>query len=77
MKQLFGACPHDVGNDPEKWSAFAEYFKKKGIVDTEFYRLMTFDEFAQNLQGFSFVYAHPLHAVLLRKEHGFIPLAKY
>jgi len=53
------------------------YLKQRKIIDTDFQRFITFDEFADNFQNFSFVYAHPLHAVQLYKVHGFIPLAKY
>lgn len=77
MQKIFSSCPHDVVSDPEKWSAFIDYFKSKGILDASFLRYVGFEEFAQHFGTFCFVYAHPLHAVQLYEQHGFIPLAKY
>jgi ABC-type phosphate/phosphonate transport system substrate-binding protein len=77
MKSVFSACPHDVILDPEKWTAFAKYVQKKSGHEFEFKRFESFDIFAQNFDSFNFVYAHPLHAVQLGREKGYLPLAKY
>lgn len=77
MKPLFSACPHDIIIDPEKWTAFIEYVEKKSGLNFEFKRFEGFDTFAENFDQFSFVYAHPLHAVQLSKEKNFLPIAKY
>jgi ABC-type phosphate/phosphonate transport system substrate-binding protein len=77
MKSIFSACPHDVILDPEKWTAFTRYIQNKTSLDFNFKRFESFDTFAQNFDSFSFVYAHPLHAVQLAQEKGYLPVAKY
>lgn len=77
MQRVFSACPHDIILDPEKWSAFINYVQEKCGLEFEFKRFEEFDTFAKNFEHFSFVYAHPLHAIQLSKEQGFLPVAMY
>ena len=74
---VFSACPHDVVADPEKWTEFAHYLCERTPLKSEFRRHVSFEDFARHFNSFSLTYAHPLHAIQLWSQHGYIPLAKY
>lgn len=74
---LVGICPHDVLVDPEKWTAFTSYVAKSLRVQGKFEKYFSFDTFAQQFDKMNLIYAHPIHALQLNKDHGFIPIVKY
>lgn len=77
MQNILGVCPHDVASDPEKWRALSEYLQAKSGFESQYVRITDFIEFGKRMSEFGLVYVHPLHAVQLHRDHGFIPLAKY
>ena len=76
-KVMVGICPHDVVNDPEKWTAFTSYLLAKLKLNGTFEKYFSFETFTLQFKRLNFIYAHPLDAVHLRRDHHFIPLAKY
>ncbi len=74
---MVGICPHDVVNDPEKWTEFTSYYLSKLKLSGAFERYFSFETFSLQFKRLNFIYAHPLDAVHLRRDHRFIPLAKY
>jgi hypothetical protein len=77
MKQVLGVCPHDVVKDPEKWMEFALELRARGALDCAFTPESCFEKFAAGFSTYALAYAHPLHAVRLKRELGFIPLAAH
>ncbi len=74
---MVGVCPHDVVNDPEKWTEFTSYYLSKLKLSGTFEKYFSFETFSQQFKRLNFIYAHPLDAVHLRRDHRFVPLAKY
>jgi hypothetical protein len=77
MQHVLGVCPHDVVKDPEKWMEFARELQKRGVLDFSFSPELCFEKFAAGFSSYTLAYAHPLHAVRLRREMKFIPLAAH
>lgn len=76
-KLLVGICPHDIIHDPEKWTTFTAYLVNELQLKGKFEKYFSFETFAQQFKSLNFIYAHPLHAVQLKNNHQFVPLAKY
>jgi len=77
MQQVLGVCPHDVVKDPEKWMEFALELRARGVLDCAFTPEACFERFAAGFSTYTLAYAHPLHAVRLGRELGFVPLAAH
>jgi hypothetical protein len=77
MSHVLGVCPHDVMQDPEKWTAFAAELRARGVIDSSFTPEPSFEKFAQGFSSYTLAYAHPLHAVVLWRRFGFTPIAAY
>jgi hypothetical protein len=77
MQEILGICPHDVVKDPEKWMEFALELRARDTLNCTFTPESCFEKFAAGFSTYTLAYAHPLHAVRLGHELGFIPLAAH
>jgi len=73
---IFSVCPHDIVKQMQIWLEMSAYLSAQLGQPIQLRQAMDFQEFYQGLAETDLVFANPMDAWLLHKEHGFLPLSR-